>query len=124
MLSLGNASDALPAAVNRRSLAIGRQRKAAGVTFPTGLQTVALSDVGMRRTTNQDSLALTVADSAGADAGLTAAIGAVGRVCGGAGVGTDAEIVGARGGSAVRGAEAGVGAGVTTGDPAVPSPRI
>jgi serine/threonine protein phosphatase PrpC len=34
------------------------------VSFPTGLQTVALSDVGMRRTTNQDSQALVVADTA------------------------------------------------------------
>jgi protein phosphatase len=34
------------------------------VSFPTGLQTVALSDVGMRRTTNQDSQTLVVADTA------------------------------------------------------------
>src|SRR5688572_17890345 len=38
-------------------------RKAAVVAFPTGLQTVALSDVGMRRTTNQDAKALSVADT-------------------------------------------------------------
>jgi protein phosphatase len=34
------------------------------VSFATGLQVANLSDVGMRRTTNQDSLALVVADSA------------------------------------------------------------
>jgi protein phosphatase len=33
------------------------------VSFPTGLQTVALSDVGMRRTTNQDAQTLVVADT-------------------------------------------------------------
>jgi protein phosphatase len=33
------------------------------VTFPTGVQAVSLSDVGMRRTTNQDSHALTIADT-------------------------------------------------------------
>jgi len=34
------------------------------VSFVTGLQVANLSDVGMRRTTNQDSLALVIADSA------------------------------------------------------------
>jgi serine/threonine protein phosphatase PrpC len=34
------------------------------VTFVTGLQVAHLSDVGMRRTTNQDSLALVIADNA------------------------------------------------------------
>ncbi len=34
------------------------------MSFATGLQVANLSDVGMRRTTNQDSLALVVADSA------------------------------------------------------------
>jgi protein phosphatase len=38
--------------------------KAAALTFATGLQVAQLSDVGMRRTTNQDSLSLLVADSA------------------------------------------------------------
>lgn len=33
------------------------------MSFPTGLQTVALSDVGMRRTTNQGSQTLVVADT-------------------------------------------------------------
>jgi len=37
--------------------------KAAAVSFVTGLQVANLSDVGMRRTTNQDSLALVIADS-------------------------------------------------------------
>jgi len=39
------------------------QRKAATVSFATGLQVANLSDVGMRRTTNQDSLAQVIADS-------------------------------------------------------------
>ena len=33
------------------------------MTFPSGVQAVALTDIGMRRTTNQDSLALTIADT-------------------------------------------------------------
>ena len=33
------------------------------MSFPSGLQTVALSDVGMRRTTNQDAQTLVVADT-------------------------------------------------------------
>ena len=38
--------------------------KVAAVSFATGLQVANLTDVGMRRTTNQDSLALVIADSA------------------------------------------------------------
>lgn len=34
------------------------------MTFPTGLQTASVTDVGMRRTTNQDSHAVVVADTA------------------------------------------------------------
>jgi len=39
-------------------------RKAAALAFSTGLQAVALTDIGMRRTTNQDSHALALAENA------------------------------------------------------------
>jgi serine/threonine protein phosphatase PrpC len=51
-------------------MVLGEQRggiprgKVAAVSFATGLQVANLTDVGMRRTTNQDSLALVIADSA------------------------------------------------------------